>query len=284
MGGTRPSPDVLSNYIETLRHTPHICNYEVGDDFVAHFEQVRLIPTLFFVDPWGYKGVSLRLINSVLKDWGCDCIFFLNYNRINMGLNNVAVAEHMNALFGKQRADTLRHQLSPLTPHARELLIVEELSQALKQDQRYVLPFRFRNKAGNRTSHHLIFVSKHFKGYEIMKDIMAKESSTATQGVASFEYSPADAQQPLLFELSRPIDDLATDLLSCFAGQTVTMEQIYKQHNVGKPYIRKNYKDVLKQLEASGHIQAHPPCSQRRANTFSDAVQVTFSPTSLLLR
>jgi hypothetical protein len=32
----------------------------------------------------------------------------------------------------------------------------------------------------------LIFVSKHFKGYEIMKIIMAKESSTEDQGVASF--------------------------------------------------------------------------------------------------
>jgi hypothetical protein len=24
----------------------------------------------FFVDPWGYKGLSLQLVNAVVKDWG----------------------------------------------------------------------------------------------------------------------------------------------------------------------------------------------------------------------
>ena len=70
---------------------------EVGKEIVKMFEQMRLVPTLFFVDPWGYKGLSLSLINSVLKNWGCDCIIFFNYNRINMGLHNEAVEEHMNA-------------------------------------------------------------------------------------------------------------------------------------------------------------------------------------------
>ena len=117
---------------------------------------------------------------------------------------------------------------------------------------KYVLPFRFKNEKGNRTSHHLIFVSKHFKGYEIMKEIMAGESSSADQGVPSFEYSPASFLQPLLFELSRPLDDLEEMLLTKFAGRCVIMEQVYQEHNVDTPYIKKNYKDVLRKLEARG--------------------------------
>ena len=74
--------------VERLRHRPAVYNEEVGEKIVAMFESMKLIPTLFFVDPWGYKGFSLRLINSVLQNWGCDCIFFFNYNRINMGLAN----------------------------------------------------------------------------------------------------------------------------------------------------------------------------------------------------
>ena len=69
--------------IETLKYKPQVENEEVGEEIVKMFEEMNLIPTLFFVDPWGYKGLSLRLVNSVLKDWGCDCIFFFNYNRIN---------------------------------------------------------------------------------------------------------------------------------------------------------------------------------------------------------
>ena len=87
--------------IETLKYKPDILNEEVGEKIVQLFEQMNLIPTLFFVDPWGYKGLSLRLVNSVLKDWGCDCLFFFNYNRINMGLKNPIVEEHMMPCLAK---------------------------------------------------------------------------------------------------------------------------------------------------------------------------------------
>ncbi len=263
--------------IESLRHKPQINNYEVGEEIVKQFEQMSLVPTLFFVDPWGYKGLSLRLINSVLKDWGCDCIFFFNYNRINMGLPNDAVDEHMDCLFGKARADRLRASLQGLSPEEREMAIVEELAEALQElGGEYVLPFCFHNDEGTRTNHYLIFVSKHVRGYEIMKQVMASQSSKADQQVPSFSYCPADRKYPLLFELTRPLDDLEQMLLEEFAGQTMTMKQIFDAHNVGRPYLAKNYKTVLSKLEQDEKIIVRPPASKRRANTFGDSVQVTF--------
>ncbi|BFM38924.1 three-Cys-motif partner protein TcmP [Synechocystis sp. LKSZ1] len=264
--------------IETLKYPPQILNHEIGNNIVQTFQERKLVPTLFFVDPWGYKGLSLQLINSVVKDWGCDCIFFFNYNRINMGLSNDAVKEHMNALFGQIRADQVREQLKALSPQERELTVVEAICEALKaMGGQYVLPFRFRHEIGNRTSHHLIFVSKHVKGYEIMKEIMAKESSEQTQGVPSFEYNPATLQQPLLFELTRPLDELEAMLLDTFSGRTMTMKEIYDQHHVGKPYISKNYKTALGNLEAQGRIAVHLPAGKkRRKGTFADDLRVTF--------
>src|SRR5208282_618882 len=97
---------------------------------------------------WGYKGLSLKLVDAVLKDWGCDCIFFFNYNRVNMGLGNQYVKEHMDALFGEEGARGLRSRLEALSPADRELAIVEELCEALGESgSRYVLPFGFRNAA-----------------------------------------------------------------------------------------------------------------------------------------
>jgi len=272
------TPDITS-----LKYKPEIYSEEVGEEIVKMFEQMRMVPTLFFVDPWGYKGLSLRLINSVLKDWGCDCIIFFNYNRINMGLHNEAVEEHMNALFGEERGGKLRQQLEPLRPFERELTIIEALAEAIKEmGGKYVLPFRFKNDRGNRPSHHLIFVSKDIKGYEIMKEIMAKESSGTEQGVPSFEYNPATRSQSLLFELSRPLDDLEGMLLDYFAGREMTMLEIYDQHHVGKRYIKSNYKSVLSKLEAQGKITASPPADTRRKRngepTFRDSVIVTFPP------
>lgn len=267
--------------VKTLKYEPIVMNEEVGEKIVAMFDKMQVVPTLFFVDPWGYKGLTLKLINSVLKDWGCDCIIFFNYNRINMGLPNPAVDPHINALFGEERAGRLRKRLQDLPPTDREIAIIEEIAEALKElGGQFVLPFCFKNADGTRTSHHLIFVTKSFKGYEIMKDIMAKQSTSSEQGVPTFAYNPADQRFPLLFELARPLDDLERMLLSEFRGSTLSLRQIYEQHCVGKRYVLKNYRDVLRTLEANGKVQTEPPAKMRQMRkgerTFAETVKVTF--------
>ncbi len=264
--------------IEILRHKPQVLSHEVGTDIVEQFEKMNLVPTLMFVDPWGYKGLSLRLVNSVLKNWACECIFFFNYNRINAGLGNSKVAEHMEALFGKERAEALRVRLEGMDPRDRELEIVEQLAEALRDmGGKFVLPFTFKNAAGSRTSHHLFFVSKHPLGYNIMKGIMAGQSSSATQGVASFQYSPADRRYPMLFALTCPLDDLAASLLEVLQGRPLTVRQLFEMHNVGTPYILPNYKAALIKLEADGKVVCTPSerTIRKGEKTMADHVVVT---------
>jgi hypothetical protein len=261
--------------IEKLKNRPVIWNEEVGDKIAKQFAEKSKIPTLAFIDPWGYKGLTLRLVDAFLRDWGCDCIFFFNYARINAGLSNPMVREHMGALFGAEKAEALSRVLEPLGPAAREATIVEALSQALKgYGHRFVLPFCFKSDAGTRTKHHLILVTKHFRGYEVMKDIMATASSTREQGVPSFSYSPADSSaQQLLFELNRPLDELRARLLRDFAGQTVTMRAIYEKHSVDRAYLAKNHKDVLTAMESDGAIKTSGRKSKRG---FADNIVVIF--------
>ncbi|MBE9242200.1 three-Cys-motif partner protein TcmP [Synechocystis salina] len=266
--------------IQNLKYQPQVTNEVVGEDIVKQFEKNKLVPTLFFVDPYGYKGLSLKLINSVVKDWGSDCIFFFNYNRINMGLPNNAVKHHLDALFGEVRADSIREKLTQLKPSERETMIVEAICNALKDmGGKYVLPFRFKNQSGSRTSHHLIFVSKHPKGYSIMKNIMAKESSIVNEGVPSFEYSPASEKYPLLFELSRPLNDLQEMLLNDFSGKIITMKELFEKHNIDKPYIRSNYVDVLNNLEEQGKINVKVKSGKKRRKVkgqFADHLTICF--------
>ena len=118
--------------IDKLQHQPKVYTSEVGTEIAEMFETNHLVPTFFFVDPWGYKGLSLRLINSVLKDWGCDCVFFFNYNRISMGLNNSVVQEHMESLFEKDQLEQLRKEIEGVNPVLREQMIVEGICQSIK--------------------------------------------------------------------------------------------------------------------------------------------------------
>lgn len=263
--------------IETLKHKPVVNCNEVGKGAEEYFSTREIIPSFTFFDPFGYRGLSLRLVNGVIKDWGCDCVFFFNYNRINAGISNPMVKEHMDALFGEDRAEQLRDRVKGSKPALRQEMVLEELSNALiEMGGKFVLPFRFKNDQG-RLTHHLVFVSKNFKGYEVMKEIMAGESSTEDQGVASFAYSPADETMPFLFEFQRPLDDLAKMLPVTFAGQTLSMREIYCKHSVGRPYLSRHYKKVLDELAVGGIISVSDPNGKkRRKNSFADRLLVTF--------
>jgi hypothetical protein len=122
-----------------------------------------------------------------------------------------------------------------------------------------------------------------------MKRVMANESSLTEQGVASFEYNPATAEQPLLFGLLRSLDELEGLLLDEFAGRTVSMLDVFNEHNLLAPNSRhnymlpftdKNYKDVLTMMEQAGKITGDPPYAKRPkrkgAITCADATMFTF--------
>jgi three-Cys-motif partner protein len=273
----------LLDGIERLKYAPKFYNMEVGEEITAMFSRSNLPPTFFFVDPWGYKGLSLNLVSSIIKDWGCDCVFFFNYNRVSMGINNEVIKHHMASLFGDEQLEFVRSECDKAkSPVEREGIVVNELCNALKQSgSKFVLPFRFKNNEGTRTSHHLIFLSKNFRGYERMKEIMHKESTDKSDEVASFEYNPRDLscgrQLSLLDYLSRPLDDLQGMLLHEYAGRTIDFTTLYEAHSVDKPYIKRNYKDVLWDLYDAGKITAvntkgKPP----RKGTFSDEMRITF--------
>ena len=66
------------NGLSSLGFKPDITQIVITKAIAPKLERDG-IPTLFFADPCGYKGLSLRLITASLKRFGSDCIFFFNY-------------------------------------------------------------------------------------------------------------------------------------------------------------------------------------------------------------
>jgi hypothetical protein len=81
---------------------------------------------------------------------------------------------------------------------------------------------------------------------------------------------------PLLFELARPIDDLAEMLLRELSNKSLSVDEIYKKHSIGKPYTLKNYKEILKRLEVEEKIIANPTANNRPRDTMAGRVIITF--------
>ena len=261
--------------IETLRYAPKITSAEVGLDTVERFEKAHLPPTLLFADPFGFKGLSLRLIKAVLKDWGCDCIFFFNFNSINRWVTAEIVRHHIDQLFGMNSANELRSTLPNLSPHNREVAIIDTLKSSIKElGIRYVHTFSFEDIHSERTSHHIVLATKHLVGYSRFKDITAKFSSESVQGVASFRFDPnPDRQTRLIFQ--GPLDDLQSMLLRDFAGESLTLREVHDRHSIDRPYRLPDYRKVLVNLEEQGAISVDRPIGVR-AGVLSDDVLVTF--------
>ncbi|TWH48490.1 three-Cys-motif partner protein TcmP [Sporomusa sp. KB1] len=283
----------ISRLQECINRIPHIelilpriefSNSPVGNAVAQQFNSINLIPVFSFIDPFGYVGITKELITSLTKDKGCDCIFFLNYSRINAGINNPLVVHHMEALFG-QNIETLRSSIQNLRPADREVTILDLLSKSFERinNQRaYVLPFRFlrpKGSRGSRTSHYLIFLSKHPLGYKIMKEIMHSTGGSDDEGIGTFEFVPVqNPQLTLLFRYGLTLEQLKTDLCTRYRGRTITVKNIFDEHNYGTPFIISNYKEALRQLESEGRIRCNPAVRQIRngVKTMADKTLVIF--------
>jgi len=265
--------------IGQLKYEPKFYNLKIGEDIINTIIEPVKCPALLFIDPCGYKGLSLEMIWSVLKGWGCDCLFFLNYNRINMALQNPCVDKTITDALGKDTIQKIRGRSPGLAPKEKEAAVIEEIASFFKyRGAQYLLPFRFLDRNDRRTSHYLILVTKHFKGYDIMKDIMAKESQKDNSDVPSFEYSYSSSDNQILFPYAQPLSELPGMLLGEFKHVTIELDTLYKRHSVGKPYTKKNYRSVLNQLEEEGQIEIEPKNRRVRNDekTFGKGVIIKF--------
>jgi hypothetical protein len=109
-----------------------------------------------------------------------------------------------------------------------------------------------------------------------MKDVMAKRGFLDADGVPKFEYMPRSEGHQLQFDLDRPLHQLPADLLTKFKGQTIRVESLILRHTIGTPFLERNYKQVLIELEQRAEISCDPPAERRRPRTMGDDVFVTF--------
>ena len=248
-------------------------NETVEQDFYSRLNIPANMPVLSFVDPFGYKGLTMNLINRLINNSGSDCIFFFNYNRINMALSsNTKFDEHLKSLFGDNRTAELKKQLAHQPPERREPIVLNALIDALRENKsNYVLPFKFYSTEMLRTSHFIIFVTKHPLACKIMKQIMYSNSAKDSDGVATFSFEDsrnfgAGFEQLTIFD--RPIQSLRDDILRKYTGRTVSVGSICNDVDCdfSSHFVSKNVKDVLKELELEGKISVTTGRKQKYRN------------------
>lgn len=255
--------------IDSLAHRPIIKNDIVDLRTPEWFAKRTLIPCFSFIDPAGYAGLSLNLLQALGKDFGSDIIFFFNFNDINRGLTNEKVVDHMKCLFGENSYNMLLDKIDK-SPEDREAIIINEMAVALKREGlTFVLPFRFKLEGKNRTSHYLIFASKKFLGYKIMKEIMHKAGEKDCEGIGKFEFIPscdkrAGIQLSIVDLYNSSLDDLGNHLVNTYQGKSGTLDKLYERDACNNRFLIKHYKEVILKLEQEGKVWCNPPKEDRR--------------------
>ena len=245
--------------IELVKYKPKVGNKVVTPDWAGKLRKLS-VPTLFFLDPCGYKGLSLDLIAAAVSGFGNDCIFFFNYSRINMKLGLEIMNDSIDEFFSAERAKLLRAEIKDRTPSEREDLILKAVTDAIKEVGAISLPFKFKSDKG-RTSHHLIYASKNKAASGMMKRILASVSSAVAEGVGSHEHDPRQKDTtPSLFSGPYEVEER---LLSNFVGRELSFGALLDEESTTTRFTDTNYRDALLRLEAQGKVVAEPVAELR---------------------
>lgn len=209
-------------------------------------------PTLTFIDPFGYKGVSAELCRMAVKNWGSDLFMLFNINRIRSGIRNSVVAHLMKELF-EEKLDAILTKYDKLNKDEREAFIINQFMSHFTETGYKAIKFKVEFPGKKATSHYLLFVSKVEIAYFKMKEIMAKYSDYQLDGVPWMAVNNSQKQdfftEYSILNLKSEVSDLSKD----FSG--LTIETIYQKHSINKPYIKDNYRTVYTELLDEGRIE-----------------------------
>jgi three-Cys-motif partner protein len=245
--------------VATLRYKPTISNSVIDGRWVSKLSKLP-VPTLVFLDPCGYKGLSLKLIAAVLGGFGNDCIFFFNYSRINMKLDLAIMNRSLDEFFEPARAQALRAKIQNRSAFEREEIIMAAVESSITDARGIPLHFRFKSDRG-RCSHYLVYASKNQKAAGMMKSILRSASPDITEGVGSGEYDPRAGGEPR--SLFSGLYEVEQRLLSVFAGRELRFGNLLEEEAQTR-YPESNYRDAVLRLEGEGLVVVDPPAESRR--------------------
>lgn len=229
-----------------------------------------LAPTLAFVDPFGFKGVSLDTICRLTAFPKCEVIFSFMYDGLNRWITHPDDKIHVSLrdLFGTDDYE----DAGALRGDARRAFL-HDLYKARLRDGgnfRYALDFEMIDMRGKNV-YSLIFGTRHVRGLAAMKDAMWEVDPSG-----GFRFSDRHHGETTLFDEHLDTGPLLAAMLARFAGEDVRVDTTLHEWVLAETiYGPSHYKkQVLKPLQEAGLLDAI--AGQARRGTFPDGTIVRF--------
>ena len=279
---------LINQKIVPDRFTPIFSHKKVSicitnDDF-EHFitnllnNVPSIIPTLMFIDPFGYKVMGFDYISKTIEQYqNCELLVNFMYEEINrffLSEENEKLVNTLNNFYGPN-FNSIKNQIKNKKSYDRRKIIIEGYKDNLKAcGAKYTLDFDI--EKNGKVKMNIIFCTKNLYGFDVMKEGMQKVCENV-----NFEYHTTNPQLSLFdnYDEDSLIDEMSKYLFSYFKGKKIEISEV-KTYAMKHPFLpSKYYKKSLIKLENKKLINniIKEDGTKRRKNTFPDGVILDFN-------
>lgn len=272
---------VADKYNKVLDYS-NIELYISNDDFNKFTDNLlkdvdHIIPTLMFIDPFGYKVLDYNSISKIINKYNqCELIINFMYEEINrffLKEDSEKFKETLGGFYGP-KYEEIKNIVANKPPQERRQIIIEGYKEGLKNaGSIFSLDFDIEKKGKIKMS--LIFSTKNLNGFDTMKESMFDICNNT-----DFEYHTFNPQMSLFQgdEEQKCIEELSVNIYNKFKTKTASFMEI-KEYAKKHPFIPSKFvKKSLKLLEQKELIKnvIKIDGSKRRIGTFPDDSIVNF--------
>ena len=233
-------------------------------------ENLKLAPTLAFIDPFGFKGFSMNVVSKLLLNPKTEVLITFMDGYIKRFIDEKRSGV-LNELFG---CNEWRNASS--VSRNKEQFLLDIYTKQLHKIVGDVYTKTFGMKDHNdRHIYNLLFATKNLKGLKVMKETMFKIDR---RGAYKFSDKTHPYQKFLIDYVTKEnswIAKAADLVFDEFRKNTVDLDKIEEFVISKTPYVFR--KDILKHLERSKPVKILNVHNRSRTVTYPDNCSITFA-------
>ncbi len=219
--------------------------YDLADKLLSPLAQVgQTVPTLFFVDPYGYP-LPIPVLRRLLARPKSEVLVNLMWFRMSMDLGNPDKREQFDRMFGREK--WREQDFNTLTGRSKEQAFLNYFVKEVGSEFHPCceMPYSPEDNVTSpdkRTKYYLIHFSRHSSAALAMKEVMHQARK------ALLDLS-AESAQFSLFDGELEIADLKRALLKEFTcGEKLSLLNIRKR-TANLPHVKSQYRKAIKKMD-----------------------------------
>jgi three-Cys-motif partner protein len=223
----------------------------VVDEIIEELNGNEIVPSFFFVDPFGYEGMPFEAVADIinLREEGVEVFLTYMVRDIRRFLTSEDHEDSITRILGTDEWKQYKNSENK----EEEVLKLYERQLRREADVDYVWPFEMKMPKRSETVYYLIHATNHFKGFKIMKDIMYNTGAEDRFAYLGPDHYAYEDEQTSLFDISDTsdsrVDDLAEFLFEQLEGKEMSFFDVMKQTYEETDLIEKHYREAIYYLE-----------------------------------